>query len=166
MSSSEYLNNILFEKHISEFKVARDAMMLFQTLNKDYEYKIKNNFYIPSSWSEKNFEYKIAFNKFRETQAILAKDFHMLSSNLVKYVNRFAKTAVLEEDDIVQEGVMICFEKLDRFDPTRGSKAFNYISTVIINSYRQFFRSLNNYNELKKRYLEHLQSKGFVRQGK
>jgi DNA-directed RNA polymerase specialized sigma subunit len=61
-------------------------------------------------------------------------------------------------DDAIQEGVLICFEKIDRFDPRKG-KAFNYMTTCILNHYRQLYRSARNYNELKKKYMVYLSDK-------
>jgi hypothetical protein len=64
--------------------------------------------------------------------------------------------------------VMICFEKIDRFDPRKG-KAFNYMTTCILNHFRQLYRTARNYNELKKKYLKHLQivvSRTIVKNGK
>jgi DNA-directed RNA polymerase specialized sigma24 family protein len=56
----------------------------------------------------------------------------------------------------VQEGVMICFEKIDRFDPKKG-KAFNYMTTCVLNHFRQLYRTARNYNELKRKYLDFVQ---------
>ena len=52
----------------------------------------------------------------------------------------------------------ICFEKINRFDPRKG-KAFNYMTTCILNHFRQLYRSARNYNELKKRYHSFLSDK-------
>jgi DNA-directed RNA polymerase specialized sigma24 family protein len=63
---------------------------------------------------------------------------------------------LIDQDDAVQEGVMICFEKIDRFDPKKG-KAFNYMTTCILNHFRQLYRTARNYNELKRKYLDFIQ---------
>ena len=40
---------------------------------------------------------------------------------------------------------------MEKFDPTKG-KAFNYMTTCILNHFRQLWRTAKNYNELKKKY--------------
>jgi DNA-directed RNA polymerase specialized sigma subunit len=95
---------------------------------------------------------KDASEKFNAFQHQLAMAFYILSENIAKY----AKFSGIDIDDAIQEGVFICLEKIDRFNPLKG-KAFNYMTTVILNSLRQHYRSANNYNELKKRYHAHLQ---------
>jgi len=82
----------------------------------------------------------------------LAIAFYTLSENIVRY----AKFNLIDPDDAVQEGVVICFEKIDRFDPRKG-KAFNYMTTCILNHFRQLYRTARNYNELKKKFHDFLQ---------
>jgi DNA-directed RNA polymerase specialized sigma subunit len=82
----------------------------------------------------------------------LAVAFFTLSENIVRY----AKFQLIDADDAIQEGVMICFDKIDRFDPRKG-KAFNYMTTCILNHFRQLYRTARNYNELKRKYLNHIQ---------
>ena len=97
-------------------------------------------------------------------QQQLATAFYTLSENIVRY----ARFNLIDEDDAVQEGVMICFEKIDRFDPRKG-KAFNYMTTCILNHFRQLYRTARNYNEFKKRYHDYLQNKVlsvFMKNGK
>lgn len=84
---------------------------------------------------------------------ILANEFFTLSDNLARY----AKFNHIDIDDAVQEGVMICFEKIDRFNPDIG-KAFNYMTTCILNHFRQLYRTARTYNEFKKKYHDHLQT--------
>ena len=84
-------------------------------------------------------------------QVDLTIAFYLLSENIVRY----RKFNLIDADDAIQEGVMICFEKVDRFDPSKG-KAFNYMTTCIINHFRQLYRTARNYNELKKKYQDHL----------
>ena len=88
-----------------------------------------------------------AINLYESTQGNLAIAFYTLSENIVRY----AKFNLIDADDAVQEGVLVCFEKLDRFNPKFG-KAFNYMTTCILNHFKQLYRSARNYNELKKRY--------------
>jgi DNA-directed RNA polymerase specialized sigma subunit len=98
--------------------------------------------------------YKVVCNEFKTFQDQLAGAFYILSENIAAY----AKFTGIDLDDAIQEGVVICFEKIDRFDPRKG-KAFNYMTTCILNHYRQIYRSQRNYQELKKRYLTYLQDK-------
>ena len=94
-------------------------------------------------------EIKNAELDYAEAQKILATAFYTLSQNIVRY----AKFSHIDEDDAVQEGVLICFERAEKFDPAKG-KAFNYMTTCILNHFRQLWRSARNYQELKKRYNE------------
>jgi len=101
---------------------------------------------VPLEESEKY--YREACVNLKEHQEQLAYAFYILSENIANY----AKFNGIDIDDCIQEGVLICFEKIDRFDPRKG-KAFNYMTTCILNHFRQLYRSNRNYNELKKRYL-------------
>jgi DNA-directed RNA polymerase specialized sigma24 family protein len=89
--------------------------------------------------------------EFDEAQLELATAFYTLAKNII----RAFKFQLVDKDDALQEGVMICFEKLHRFDPNIG-RAFNFCTTIILNHYRQLYRTAKNYNELKFRYHEHL----------
>ena len=91
---------------------------------------------------------------FKDFQNQLAYAFYILAENITNY----AKFSGIDVDDAIQEGVLICFEKIDRFDPRKG-KAFNYMTTCILNHYRQLYRSARNYNELKKKYMVYLSDK-------
>lgn len=72
----------------------------------------------------------------------------------------------------MQEFVMICFDKMERFDPNyigksgKKAKAFNYMTTCILNHYRQLYRSARNYNELKKKFQASLQQNDKFSKGK
>lgn len=84
-------------------------------------------------------------------QMELAEAFYLLAKNII----RAFRFQLVDKDDALQEGVMICFEKLHRFNPEKG-RAFNFCTTIILNHYRQLYRTAKNYNELKIRYHEHL----------
>lgn len=86
----------------------------------------------------------------QELEGRLTELFYLLADNIL----RAFKFQLIDRDDALQEGVMICFEKLDRFKPERG-KAFNYYTTCTLNHYRQLYRTAKNYNEFKKRFLNH-----------
>jgi DNA-directed RNA polymerase specialized sigma subunit len=85
--------------------------------------------------------------EFEDAQMELATAFYTLAKNII----RAFKFQLVDKDDALQEGVMICFEKLHRFDPKIG-RAFNFCTTIILNHYRQLYRTAKNYNELKLRY--------------
>lgn len=88
--------------------------------------------------------------RLEEIKIELASLFYLLADNIF----RAFKFQLIDTDDSIQEGVSICFEKLDKFKPERG-RAFNYYTTCILNHYRQLYRSAKNYNELKKRFHEY-----------
>lgn len=75
--------------------------------------------------------------------------FYVLSENIIRAFN----FKLIDKEDALQEGVLACFSKIHRFNPTRG-KAFNWFTTIILNHYRQLYRSCKNDINLKKRYLE------------
>jgi DNA-directed RNA polymerase specialized sigma subunit len=148
--ASEYLNNKKLEKVIVSFQKIKRSKNMYQYLMnniKDQGVKEKE----PDSWIFVKNEYNIALNDYDITQRDLATAFYTLSENIVRY----AKFNLIDPDDSVQEGVLICFEKLDRFDPRFG-KAFNYMTTCILNHFKQLYRSARNYTELKKKYQDHM----------
>lgn len=79
----------------------------------------------------------------------IANFFYLLSENII----RAFRFSMVDEEDAKQEAVMVCLKKIERFDVSRG-KAFNYFTTMILNHYRQLYRSARNYGELKRRFLE------------
>lgn len=157
--SSEYLNNKFFEKIITQFQNSKKEKSRLEILIEDIKTTIsyKKNKKINYSNNKIDLEnkeksYSLAINEHDQAKKHLALAFFTLSENIVKY----AKFQLIDVDDAVQEGVMICFEKINRFDSRKG-KAFNYMTTCILNHFRQLYRSARNYNELKKKYLKHVQ---------
>ena len=154
--ANEYLNNKNFEGLISKFINVKRNKVKFETLLeeiKDTEKRMsgRKNFVKPESWDSIESEYKSWLEQYNKLKDELTVAFYLLSENIVRY----RKFNLIDPDDAVQEGVLICFEKVDRFDPTKG-KAFNYMTTCIINHFRQLYRTARNYNELKKKYQDHL----------
>ena len=147
--STEYLNNKSFEIIIIKYQKAQRAKQRLNFLQKDIEMQkqIAKNLNCPLVVDVS--EIKNAELDYAEAQKILATAFYTLSQNIVRY----AKFSHIDEDDAVQEGVLICFERAEKFDPAKG-KAFNYMTTCILNHFRQLWRSARNYQELKKRYNE------------
>ena len=157
--ATEYLNNKAFERIINSFQGSKKAKAKFELIIED----LSDTIHRKSSRKinirkEKQLlnQYTSAcqevYSEHRDSQENLAAAFYTLSENIVRY----AKFNLIDTDDATQEGVMICFEKIDRFDPRKG-KAFNYMTTCILNHFRQLYRTARNYNELKKKYHDFLQ---------
>lgn len=158
--SSEYLNNKFFEKIIVQFQNSKKEKSRLEILIKDIKETIKNKKNKKISFNEnskdlkdKENQYYAASEEHDDAKKNLAIAFFTLSENIVRY----AKFKLIDQDDAIQEGVMICFDKINRFDSRKG-KAFNYMTTCILNHFRQLYRTSRNYNELKMRYLKHIQN--------
>jgi hypothetical protein len=158
---TEYLNNRVFEGIIGRFQKAIKSKarceLIIEDIRDTIDRKAVRNsdvFKDEEVLDAQNTVYGSLCTEFSDSQKELANAFYTLSENIVRY----AKFHLIDEDDAVQEGVMICFEKIDRFDPRKG-KAFNYMTTCILNHFRQLYRTARNYNELKRKYLSHLQKK-------
>jgi DNA-directed RNA polymerase specialized sigma subunit len=167
---SEYLNNKELEKNIIQFQAAKREKSKQSLIIGDLDEtvsrkKVKN---CESKEEAKRLRkhkvlYQTACYDQQESEKALAANFYTLSENIV----RWAKFQLLEPEDGVQEGVMICFEKIARFDPRKGA-AFNYLTTCIYNHLKQMYRTNRNFNELKKKYHEFLsvQNQTVMRNGK
>lgn len=158
MATTEYLNNKSFENLIVKFQQAKKESVKYKMFIDDIKSTeertlTRGKYQKPESWTKIEIAYRIIKLDFDEVQDELALAFYTLSRNIVRY----AKFNLIDQDDAIQEGVMICFEKIDRFDPKKG-KAFNYTTTCILNHFRQLYRTARNYNELKKKYLDFLQT--------
>lgn len=156
---NEYLNNKTFEKIINQFQDSKKLKvklgMMIEEMNETIVRKrirkiksLENK----RRLKEKEEMLRAAGLEHDDAKGKLATAFFLLSENIVRY----AKFQLIDADDAVQEGVMICFDKIDRFDSRKG-KAFNYMTTCILNHFRQLYRTARNYNELKKKYLNHMQ---------
>ncbi len=115
--------------------------------NKEFEGTIEKFLRAKRNIRKNRLEYEAA-------QQHLAEVFYLLAENIIRAFN----FKLIDRDDALQEGVMICFEKIDRFRPEKG-KAFNYMTTCCLNHYRQLYRTAKNYLELKKRYQEFITKK-------
>jgi DNA-directed RNA polymerase specialized sigma subunit len=152
--STEYLNNRIFEEVINRFQQSKREKIKYEICIEDLEASKKRgnkNVVIHQKLKNLTDLYSTAKQSYSDSQTQLAVAFLTLSENIVRKFN------LIDMDDAIQEGVMICFEKIDRFDPLKG-KAFNYMTTCILNHYRQLYRTARNYNELKKKYHDFLQS--------
>ena len=158
--ATEYLNNKTFEGVISKFQRTKKQKARYELIIEDLfdmtrrKRARKVNYGADRVHLEKNRQaYQHVSDEHFDSKQDLALAFYTLSENIVNY----ARFNLIDSDDAVQEGVMICFEKIDRFDPRKG-KAFNYMTTCILNHFRQLYRTARNYNELKKKYLRYLQA--------
>ena len=158
--ANEYLNNKTFESIIHSFQYYKRQKQRYELILSDLRetHKRRLSKYQDDEkkpqLEENEKYYQDTCNNFTEYQEQLACAFFVLSENIANYANFNG----IDIDDAIQEGVLICFEKIDRFDARKG-KAFNYMTTCILNHYRQLYRSARNYNELKKRYHTFLQDK-------
>jgi len=75
--------------------------------------------------------------------------FYLLSDTILRAFG----FKLIDKEDALQEGVLVCLQKVDRFNPDRG-KAFNWFTTIILNHYRQLYRTCKNDINLKRRYIE------------
>lgn len=154
--SNEYLNNKYLEGVIARFQQSKkdkaEYDVLLAKLKKTPDKRarrVAGSSLMTLEECQKEFDRCVG--DFKESQSLLATAFYTLSENIVRY----AKFNLIDMDDAIQEGVMICFEKIDRFNPEIG-KAFNYMTTCILNHFRQLYRTARNYNELKKKYHDFL----------
>jgi DNA-directed RNA polymerase specialized sigma subunit len=155
---TEYLNNKFLESVIRRFQKSKQEKIRFEFIMEDVtssvNTRIKNKKPPSHDLQVYILEYQQASIEFSNSQKELAHAFYTLSEHLVRY----AKDIIVDSDDAIQEGVMICFEKIDRFNPEKG-KAFNYMTTCILNHFRQIYRTSRNYKLLKEKYRDFMLSK-------
>jgi hypothetical protein len=156
---NEYLNNKTFESLIGSFQDSKRRIVRLDMILSEISETIERKKVRKVDFSESERILKEKKSMLSETKSDhqqskqkLAVAFFTLSENIVRY----AKFQLIDADDAIQEGVMICFDKIDRFDARKG-KAFNYMTTCILNHFRQLYRTARNYNELKRKYLNHIQ---------
>jgi len=159
--ANEYLNNKQLEETINQYQSSKKDKDKFKLIVEDLEGTKKRKSIRKVYTQEDKDHLKEMQRKCNESEMDfftsknkLATSFYTLSENLIRYT----KFKLIDPDDAVQEGVMICFEKVGRFDSEKG-KAFNYMTTCIFNHFRQLYRSARNYNELKKKYHDYAQVK-------
>lgn len=173
MATNEYLNNQTFESVIHHFQLFKKKKARCQLILKDMREtneRLNKRNKLTKDHTEalrlQEEDYRNACEEFERYQGELTQAFYLLSENIANYyINRYSG---IDVDDATQEAVLICFEKIDRFDPRKG-RAFSYMTTCIINHFRQIYRSNRNYNELKKKYFTYLQDRlnqSFRRNGK
>ncbi len=157
--ATEYLNNKEFERIIHRFQKTKRhrarCKLIIEDLKESIERKLGKQLdtdvdkvYLDEQLQECN---KI-YTEYQDSQDELSNAFYILS----KHVAEFAKFHLIDRDEAIQEGAVICYEKIDKFNPKKG-KAFNYMTTCILNHFRQMHRTARAFNEFKKRLHEHLQ---------
>ena len=165
---NEYLNNFTFEKYILDFQLQVKKVKRLEMIMDDFQetYDRRKKHYNDDTkleiLEEAKAEYGKTVGQLIEKQKNLSSTFHLLAENIThRYYYLFNG---IDVEDAIQEGVLICFEKVDRFNPHykskygKKAKAFNYMTTCIINHYRQIYRSIKNFNEFKKKYLLRLEA--------
>lgn len=105
--------------------------------------------YINNKDFEKLIKKYLRSKKDKEVKEEITLCFYLLSDSIMKWSN----FKFIDRDDALQEGVLICLDKINKFNPDRG-KAFNWFTTIILNHYRQLYRTAKNDINLKKRYIE------------
>lgn len=169
--STEYIDNKAFEIIIANFQKTKKLKSRYEFLVEFYQEMIENK-----KKNKKNIDRDKSFliqfqaeqiknnSQFHSNKEHLCGQLLLLAQNVVRYT----KFNLIDADDAVQESVMVCFDKIDRFVPSKG-KAFNYMTTVIWNSLRQLYRGAKNYNEFKKKlgiFLELSEGRTAIKNGK
>ena len=173
--AAEYLSNSFLEDAIQRFKKSKQDKIRFRLFIEDINLSNqkrlnhkKEFIYDVTDYSDL---YTDAISRFDKSNSDLAISFMTLSEHLVRY----AKDIIVDPDDAIQEGAMICFAKLEQFNPNfigkdgKKAKAFNYMTTCILNHFRQIYRTDKNYRELKERFKQFQMAKysGFsIRNGR
>lgn len=152
--ANEYLSNAELEKTIIAFQEIKRDQARYEMIFEDLRCVSPR---ATARWEPvlkvREGEYAALMLEMRALQDHLAILFIRLAENIIRY----RKYKFVDPDDAVQEFVRICFDKLGQFDRRRG-KAFNYLTTCIFSHYRQLYRHNRNYEEMKRKYHDHLQS--------
>jgi hypothetical protein len=150
----DYVNNKQLENNILLFQKYLKNKKKFEYMKADYENHkqlLGNKIFLPfddTRYEENN-------KKLKEVKDYLASEFFILAQNIVRFTNYQS----VDVDDAIQEGVYICLSRVERFDPSRGSKAFNFLTTCLIHHLRQIYRSNKNFIELKRKYCDFIVQK-------
>src|ERR1017187_3279651 len=112
--ATEYLNNKSFEIIIAKFQELKRDKSKYQFLLEDLSESCKRKG-VKSCAKLKEVEekYRLVMVDFVLYQNQLAACFQKLAEN----ISRYAKFNYVDPDDAIQENILICFEKVERFDP-------------------------------------------------
>lgn len=92
--------------------------------------------------------------EFAEAELELTKSFYLLAEKIfLAYKYIFAHN--VDWEDALQEGTVICFEKIHRFNPSIG-RAFPFFTQIIVNHFKQLCRTSINQKNLTIKYHQHL----------
>lgn len=78
----------------------------------------------------------------------LSEAFYWVAERVVNYFD-----SEIEKEDAIQECIIICWEKLPRYNRQKGV-AWNFFTTISLGLLRQTYRNKKNYQELKKEFLK------------
>lgn len=156
---TEYLNNDFLEDTMEIYKKSRLEKVRFETIIEDLRSSIakrrKNKKKsVLADIDHYHSEYIRAAGDFDTAQKQLTKSFYTLTERLIGY----CRDIIVDTDDALQEGVCACFEKLNKFTKGKG-KAFNYLTTCVMNHFRQMYRGHKSYKLFKERYKEFMSNK-------
>lgn len=160
-AKKEYLNNHYLEEMIARFQKSKkdiaDIKVLLVLFEKNPNVSLHLNEESPAiSFEECKILHRQAQDEFVECQGILTNAFYMLSEKLVEYARaKWGWSPLVDAEDAIQDGVITCLNKIDLFDPKLG-KAFNYMTTCVLNNHKQLYRTAKNFNDFKRRYRDHL----------
>jgi hypothetical protein len=151
--SSQYLDNTKFESIIEHYQRTQKEKLRYELMVEDLagSAERKKDGGNPDAVKAAKVNLDRVSREYKDCQQALAIQFYILAESIVRWRN----FSLIDDEDAVQEGVLTCFEKLDRFDSSKGS-AFNYLTTCVLNQFRQLWRSARNYNELKIKYQDFL----------
>ena len=74
------------------------------------------------------------------TSLELVNMFYLISNRLVR---KFYYQNPDDKDDVIQQGVMDCYQYWHNFDPSKGSNAFAYITQITKNGFAKSYKSLH-----------------------
>ena len=112
--ATEYLNNKYLENAILNYLESRRNKAKLEMIVEDLNISIKSKMH--HDYDHYLAELKKSKTTYEESQTNLATAFYVLSQNLARY----AKDIIIDTDDTVQEGVLICLLKIDKFKPGKG----------------------------------------------
>jgi len=162
---SEYLNNGTFTEIIEQFQGCKRAKSRYEFILEDLRSAQNGKDVVRKNMLDAyEREYAACCSQYSQCQEKLISAFHLLAQNIANYTRYHG----VDVDDAIQEGVLICMEKVDLFDRRKG-KAFNFMTTCIHHHLKQQWRSARNYTELKKKYHNHIQGTAgntIIRNGK
>ena len=83
-------------------------------------------------------------------EIIVTDYFYVLTYNIIKTFG----FKLIDWEDALQEGTITCLKKIEYFDSARG-RAFNFFTTLVLNSVRGQYNGAKNFEELKAKFLSH-----------